>query len=372
MKNQSAILQAIATYNRTRRTGKVPIIDMTDPSMEYVGEDTGGYVSNRAGTRTVPYVTKKMKSDVLITTEELEEAQAAGFGDFENLVLDMWTMRLGNDLARAVFQSDSSFNSATRLNRMLRSQDGVSKLTTAGGVIIPAAGKKFGPGMFTVLKDNVPEELAQTGALRWIYNPRIEERWLASLQLKATAVGDQALTNPATFRPSGIPQIITPQIPATMGASGTPDAVADDGDGTMTVTVDTVLGGAAAGHAGRKIKITCIPTGKWEICDVTWASPNNKILTTSALGQQTISTTVGDYVVKLYDETEVYLCDPKSIIMVLCRSWRSYRRFNQHWDRIEITTYIEWAVMAPLVDRMVKVTGLVVPPYATWTETGAI
>lgn len=97
----------------------------------------------------------------------------------------------------------------------------------------------------------------------------------------------------------------------TVGRFGVPDAVVDNGNGTITFTVDG-LTEAGVSNAGRVVKV-CQGVGlqfmpaKGAITDaialetltIAWDGSNNKITTTGALGQSVISTTPGDYIVTL-------------------------------------------------------------------------
>lgn len=79
-----------------------------------------------------------------------------------------------------------------------------------------------------------------------------------------------------------------------------PDLVTDNGDGTITLRVNTLLG-AAGTHAGRKVRVwlkvpkTNITAVAFEEITVAFAGGNNTITTTAAFGQGVISTLGADY-----------------------------------------------------------------------------
>lgn len=92
----------------------------------------------------------------------------------------------------------------------------------------------------------------------------------------------------------------------TVGEKADPDAVVDDTDGTMTVTVDSVCESGVS-NAGRKCLVylkapadgvTQESVAVEEVA-VIWSGGANKIETAGALGQSTISTTASDYEVIL-------------------------------------------------------------------------
>lgn len=103
-------------------------------------------------------------------------------------------------------------------------------------------------------------------------------------------------------RISAVPQYVSER--EVVGVEGDPDAVVDTGGGTVELTVDTICE-AGMSFAGRQVTVylktpesdqlaTAIET-----LTVVWDGSNNKITTTGALGQSTISTTASDYTVVL-------------------------------------------------------------------------
>lgn len=99
-----------------------------------------------------------------------------------------------------------------------------------------------------------------------------------------------------------------------VGIKGQPNLVVDDGDSTMTITVDSVTE-TGVSNAGRTVRIwlkslddggTIGPQTEvdpFEDVVVTWDGSNNRIATTGKLGQSTISTTVTEYEIALLGPT---------------------------------------------------------------------
>lgn len=91
-----------------------------------------------------------------------------------------------------------------------------------------------------------------------------------------------------------------------IGVLGAPDAVVDNGDGTITLTVDTITE-AGVSNAGRTVKVclgtaprTGVAADAIETCVVAWTGGHNKITTAGSLGQGgAISTDPGVYSVLL-------------------------------------------------------------------------
>lgn len=98
------------------------------------------------------------------------------------------------------------------------------------------------------------------------------------------------------------------------GIKGEPDSIIDNGNGTMTIVVDSVTE-ASVSNAGRTVRVWLKPTDDggtigaqtealpFEDIVVVWDATNNKITTTSNLGQTTISTDVTEYQVALLGVT---------------------------------------------------------------------
>lgn len=93
-----------------------------------------------------------------------------------------------------------------------------------------------------------------------------------------------------------------------IGELAEPDSVVDDGDETLTVIVDSVTE-AGVSNAGRKIRIwlkqAVSEIEAFEEVTVIWDGSNNKIETTTALGQVlgSVSTIASDYQVALLGTT---------------------------------------------------------------------
>lgn len=367
IRDKSDLLNKITTYTVGQQAGTVPIIRLNEPSLRYVPPNAGITHAVAPATDRVSYNCKKFRSDLIILHEELREARRLSIADFENKLVDMWTTKLANDLTRIAVQSDDSLDESTAENRMLRAFDGLLVQTDTDSTVIDVAGAGFAKGIFDILIDNIDSEYENDPNLQWIMNTRVNNRWMTSLSKLGTALGDTVLTGGGQFSPHGKPKIICPYIPDTLGSSGTPDAVADDGDGTMTIKVNTISGGQAEANAGRTIKVTFTNTGLSEILTSTWSGADVIIQTSGALGQDTISTTTSLYTVKIHDETTVMLMNPLGLILVLCDAWRSTREYNKDFDRIEITTYLEADEIIPIKEAITKLTGMKAPRMTSYT-----
>lgn len=365
MRDQSQILSQVRTLRRQNSVGTFPILDLNEPVVEYVGENDGTKVLTTPEARQTGYSCKKFKSELYITTEELQEAAVAGFENFEGRMMSMWSKQLSNDIAAMIMNGDKTLLPTTRTNRLYRAVDGINKLTDTGGLVIDAAGTEFNESMFFAMLDSLPERYADDPGLKFLFNRRVDLNWrkkltnISTTEKMRSALGDKALTSVDTVPPAGIQQILVNQISSYEGASGTPDAVTASAP-AIILRVNALLPDTS-NKAGRKVKVTHKTTGLSEVCTVTYnGSSQNIITTTSALGQTTISTTAADYIIKVYDLTSIYLCNPQLLTLIYAYQWRSYREFNKDFDRYEITTYFQADFCIPLVELVMKLKNVLV------------
>lgn len=118
------------------------------------------------------------------------------------------------------------------------------------------------------------------------------------IAIKYCSLSDEIQINPRT----GQPEYVATQ--DQIGESADPDSVVDNGNGTITLVVDSVAE-SAVNNAGRIVKVykklpdknattTAIAI---EDCAVSYVGSQNRITTTGSLGQTAISTTASDYTV---------------------------------------------------------------------------
>lgn len=371
-RSEDSWLSAIDTRIRGRFSGEIPVIDWNEPATEHVGRNDGTKVTTQPPTRMVPYACKKFKSEYYITTEEIREA-AASLPQFEATMMAAWATQLGNDVANIAMNSNSSLDSSTRWNRMLRAMDGID-LQTESANVFDAEGKGFGQGIFAAMLDYMPPRFANDGGLRWLFNRRVNTHWHNTLTNVNTTermrsdLGDRVISQPANVSPLGIPQLIVPQISHAKGPSAAPTSATASSGGielVLTTFIPTYIADVAAG-VGRKFIVTYLPSGLSETV-TGFENTTLRVQTVGTLGQATVSTNAADYTVQLADETDLYLCNPRGLILIYCNEWRSFREFNKDFDRWEITTYFEADVKVPIPETMVKFKRVKVAPIDTWT-----
>jgi len=375
-RNQSQWMGSIDTRTRARQSGEIPIVDWNEPATEMVGRNDGTKVTTQPPTRMVPYSCVKFKSEFYVTTEELREAIAGGIENFETKMTEDWATQLGNDMATLVMNGDKTLDTSSRTNRLLRAVNGVDIQTNAGANVFDAAGKAFGQGIFSAMIDYMPERFAEDPGLQWLFNRRTNLQWHSSLtnvnttERMRSALGDQVISSVQMVPPMGISQIIVPQVSARKGPVPiAPTSAAASGNGILVVLTTMVTAAyvatAAAGDT-RKIKIVYKPTGKSEVVAAINNGGTLQVTTVGKLGQDTVSTTASEYTVTLADETDIYLMNPKGIVLVYCNEWRSFRAFNKDYDRFEVTTYLEADLVVPIPETIVKFKRVLVPHISTW------
>ncbi len=369
--DNSALLQKIDFKKVDVKVGDVRIMTLDSPVSRKVSENTGQPDPRKPSSMVVNYVCKKMRADIYFTTDELEAAAEDNFNDFENKVMGMFALALGNDLSDLAINGDSSLSptSPDPWDQLRCTCDGLLKRLDTGGNIYDRAGEGIGIGMFHVLKRRMPPRyMRNISSFNWFCNSSVMDIYsMAFADQRMTSEGDRRLNNITVETPAGITPFITNVIPDTMGASGTPDAVVD-ATGALTITVDSILVGTTD-YSGRMVEVTYIPTGQSEICEVTGDGTNNKITTSSYLGADAADTTASNYVVKRADETAITLGNPKTYAMVSTQQdWRIHYEFNKDFDRHEYTMYFFVDTLLPLPQAWVKMKNLKIQNITNFDE----
>jgi hypothetical protein len=216
--------------------------------------------------------------------------------------------------------------------------------------------------------DRIPQRWRNDRSrLRWIYGDRVDNWLREEYAALGTNLGDSAKGTKQTYSPMGISPMLCPQVCDTQGkAAIAPTSCSDETtyiQAILTTLVAALDPLTAAAGVGRKFLITCTATGQSEVCEG-FLDTTLRINTTGLLGQTTVSATNTDYTVRQYDETDIYLGDPKGITTVWLDEWRMYRKYNEQLDQLEITIYLELDVLMPVPGMFVKATNIAVPPLA--------
>lgn len=371
---QSGWLSAVTLRMRNQRAGQIPRMVISDVVTEGVDENAGATIATHPDTDKVDYACTKYQATWYLTYEDIREAAASGEPAFEAKVRAAFAKAMGNDMARAALRGDTALDASTRLNRLLRKNDGWLKLLRANAHrSTTTRGSTFTTDLFPALIASIPEEFRDDAALRWFMSSLLDLEWTTSIVDTAaagSALGDTAKISRRRFTPFGIDQLLLPQMPTDLGfatlsgSAADADGVVDDGDGTLTATVDTLFGGYAAGNAGRQVKITCDATGQSETLTVANSGGHHILSSAGSLGQAVISAVPADYTLDLADCTPVILGNPINLFVVLCDQIRAYRKWEQEYERWRIDVYYEADFGVFNHDAMAMQDGVVAPRFA--------
>jgi len=358
--NDSDWLGATSLKFVDQRAGEFTDMTMGDWLMEPATEGEAQTASNVATTSKIEYQTQKFHGTVFYTPEDVREASASGEGDFLGKLRMLLARRLGSNIAMLAIQGDTDLTSdGSRERRFLSQKDGwIKQIRDSGNVGTTTRGSAYSIAAFQAAYDRLPERYQNDPNLRWFVPPMLQanaQYAFAAQWAAASQVAADALMSRQQAPILGIPNLQVPQMPRTQGFSTLSgsvvagDAVTNPSGTIIKVRVDTLLGGAAAGNAGRKVKITRNSTGRSETVTVTWDGTNNFASTVGSLGQGSISTTASDYTLDVADCASILLTNPRNLINVVDSSrFRMFNKFEQEADRFRLDFYIE---MCPLVLR---------------------
>lgn len=372
---QSGWLNAATVRMRDQKKGEISRMDLNEVVTEGTSENAGDSPTTHPGTDTISYETAKFKAVWYYTVEDLREARASGESNFRGKLMAAFAKAMGNDLARWVVNGDTSLDTSTRLNRLLRQRNGWLKLARASANYYQTTrGSAFARGLFNKMLKLMPERFRDDAGLRWLLPSSLDMSWNDLLQgyaANASQLGEQQLQTRRRVPMQGIEQLIVPQMPTAQGfsvlAGSTADADVVSGSTSVTARVNTLFGGYSAAHAGRLVKITYDATGQSEICTVVDTGSNLTITTTGMLGQSSVSTTVTDYTLDLADITSAMLTNPGNLFIVMNSGIRAYSKFEQEFERWRIDVFYDATCGIFNEDAVVLVDGIIEPTF-DWGE----
>lgn len=348
--SQNAWLSAVSVKMRDQRSGTIPRLSLNDVVTEGVGENAGATVATSPDTDEINYTCAKFQATWFLTLEDVGEARGHGEADFDGKVRRAFAKAMGNDMARAGLSGDTTLNTSSRLNRLLRQRDGwLKKARASARYGTTTRGTRWSRALYPAMLRQMPTQFKDDPELRWLLPPMIDEDFTYGLQNlgDGALLRDEALINRKRYSPMGISPILVPQWPTSQGfgtlsgSAADADSVADDGDGTLTATVNTLFGGYSSTHAGRTVRITYDLTGQYEDLTVVDTGANLVIRSAGSLGQSSISTTASAYTLDLADCTGAMLTNPRNLFMVMARQIRAYRKFEQEYERWRVDVFYE-------------------------------
>ena len=253
-------------------------------------------------------------------------------------------------------------------NILRRTNDGwFTRARAAGRVTSDDNGSIYHPGLFPGLLDQLDDTYRADRALQWGYSDRISTRYLVNLTNMANGLSPAIVNefganvgNVAgnSAMPLGKPGIIIPQIGSQRwGAEGyagvAPTSITDNGDGTLTINLNTLAASVNRGASGpggqRYVTVTCKLTGLSETLPVSYSSPNNTVTTVTRLGQVTggVSTTAAQYSVRWADLTTVAAALWNHFFIVIRDGVRMYTVFHAATEELEVFVHTDvgYAIM---------------------------
>lgn len=168
--------------------------------------------------------TKKLRSIFNITTDTLLdniESEAEVFEqrgeepptDFREKLMAAYAKRISTDIELLAIQGDTSLAATSKLNRLLRHNQGWDKLTDTGCHYVNAGYTNVSVKMFSDMLKQMPSPyLKQINELRWFMGPLTYINWCELISRRLTQTGDDALKGMAVA-PFGIPAVMVPLIP---------------------------------------------------------------------------------------------------------------------------------------------------------------
>lgn len=362
-RSQNQWLDAIDVQTVFGKKGTVPILDPYDALLQPVGENDPQGGLNTQPMHRKSYFTQKAQAVVYITYDDVREAMAAGISDYEDRLLNNFTIGLGNSLANIAYNGDKSLPATTPQSKMMRMVDGIRKQCLAGANVYNGQGAAFDPAIFYKIERTMPDMYSEQPNLMWMYNSLIDSRLREQLRNTATAggsqgsaLGDQVFVSGNRLAPLGKRPVIVPHISGKQGPTPlAPSSAATSGSGiefVLTTLITAEYVADVASGVGRTFRVTHKGTGKSETV-LGYQDTTLRIKTAGVLGQQAVSTIATDYEVTLADETDILYSNPKNNILVLNGDWRWEAYREPRFDRMTVVVHIDLDVLLAVPELMV-------------------
>lgn len=351
---ESQILGEVTVVKKAQRAGTIPKMDMNQiVARKAPADGEPGTASSRPTTAELSYRCVRVQATQFISVQAIREARATGEPDFEAKVRRAFMKAFSNNLAGLGFLGDTDLPPTTPENALYCTLDGWLKQARNGRALhyTTQRGQAFDPGLMFHLKRRMPRRFRNNTANRFMYESLMDLAWRENRVNAGDSGGtpgpaERALTQAGAIPWLGENSLFVPQLPTDLGfatvtaSTAAADNVATAGGG-IAFRVNTVLGGAASGNAGRVLRITCTETGESEEVVVTWDGTHNLATTEGTLGQSVVSTTAGDYTIDLADLTPVLYGPPQNLFMVICDEVRSYSKIEQEAERLRTDLFLE-------------------------------
>jgi hypothetical protein len=309
------------------------------------------------------YTTSTLSGAFGIRLKAVKSAVNAG-QNVNSLVQQGIAAGVANVLLDIGINGDNSLPKDSDRNTMLSTADGwFQKMRDkATNYTSLADGFSYHNGIFPGMLDQIDEAYRGDKGLAWGLPDKLSTRWLTELT-EMNQGGNQparindfgsALLNAmgGEANPLGKPGVVMSQIKTdrygTEGYAGmAPTSVVDNGDGTITINVNTLatsgVDRSSAGADGQRYVTVGKVGGTEETLAVAYSAPNNTVTTASLLGQVlgSVSTTASDYYVKWADLTSAFLGVMRYLTLIVQNGIRIYTVFHPRDEIIEVIVHAD-------------------------------
>lgn len=304
-------------------------------------------------TSLTSYTCKHARFDITVNWDVVHNSIVDNGENFMPLILRDVSKSIANSIAEMAWNGDTTLVGTDDQSMTRKVADGWLKQGKASGVYRQAQyDAKRGTmmdfndlSMFIAMKRNMPLKYRH-GDNAFFMTSAMVDSYLHYLTTYETTTAQEALRNGEAITQQkilGQPYILVPQMSENEAAdiaAAAPTAVADDGDGTMTVRVHTILPDTTD-YTGRKVRVILASSGAYEDCFVRRnTSSQNIIETTGALGQTSISTNAALYTVQPYGTIGTLLTHPKNLETVMGQRFYLFVRFVPEAMAWEFTGHI--------------------------------
>lgn len=336
------------------------------------------------------YDTKTMSGAFGLRLKAIRSAARAG-QNVNMLVQRGIAAGIANVLADLGINGKQSLPADTDLNHQRSTVDGwFEKMRTESPNYQGRAdGFSYHNGIWAGMLHQLDKAYRQHPGLAWGLSDTLASRWLTEL----TATG----LNPSDAHPSvvndlgrgllnalgtqanplGKPGVVVPQIEddrygSEEGYEGiAPTSITDNGDGTLTINVnslaDSGVDRSATGPDGQRyVTVGCSTTGVEETLAIDYSAPDNTVTTSSLLGQNSASTTAGDYYVKWADLQSLFIGAWEYLVMVVQNGMRIYTVFYPHDETIEVIVHADLDYMVVDYEATSLVDDLITPEFSVF------
>ena len=376
--NEAGFLTKFGRMITTNQSGNIPKMAFNRPITRGADEAVSQTHSRRPSKDDVPYDVAKLHSTLYWSTESAMQAAATGEHDLARKLFSAVSKACGNDAADLVVNGDEDLPATTDDNLLRRVQDGILKQIKGGRGRWKTTdrGKPFAPGLLYAMKRRMDRRWRSNPNNMWLWEEMLDLAWRENRtnagDTSGIITGDRATTSKVEILPLGenilrVPKIATDQGFDTLAATQSNADTVVDGGGSITFTIDTIVGGSSVDATGRIVRITHISSGETEDVVVVKSGGANKATTQGTLGQVSVSTTASHYTVDFADCTTALYCDPANVQLVFWGAVRAFYEFEQDADRYRIDVYWHMDIIILEPDAMVMQQGISLPaPGSEW------